>query len=71
MEKIAKEAGGQLWFQLYMWREKALSQELVRRAVHAGYQPAPSNSCLGGGLDLRSLVIRTESLCAGRLLLIP
>jgi (S)-mandelate dehydrogenase len=38
MEKIAKEAGGQLWFQLYMWREKELSYELVKRAANAGYE---------------------------------
>jgi isopentenyl diphosphate isomerase/L-lactate dehydrogenase-like FMN-dependent dehydrogenase len=38
MEKIAKEAGGQLWFQLYMWREKELSYELVRRAQNAGFE---------------------------------
>lgn len=38
MEKIAKEAGGRLWFQLYMWREKDLSDELVRRAARAGFE---------------------------------
>ena len=38
MEKIAQEAGGQLWFQLYMWREKELSYELVRRAQRAGFE---------------------------------
>jgi len=38
MEKIAKEAGGRLWFQLYMWREKHLSDELVRRAERAGFE---------------------------------
>lgn len=38
MEKVAKEAGGRLWFQLYMWREKHLSDELVRRAARAGFE---------------------------------
>jgi (S)-mandelate dehydrogenase len=38
MEKIARDAGGRLWFQLYMWREKELSDELVRRAARAGFE---------------------------------
>ncbi|MDB5118700.1 MAG: mdlB [Mucilaginibacter sp.] len=42
MEKVAElagaEAGGNLWFQLYMWREKELSYELVRRAARAGFE---------------------------------
>lgn len=38
MEKVAQQAGGQLWFQLYMWREKELSYELVRRAARAGFE---------------------------------
>ncbi len=38
MEKIAREAHGQLWFQLYMWREKELSDELVLRAARAGFE---------------------------------
>jgi isopentenyl diphosphate isomerase/L-lactate dehydrogenase-like FMN-dependent dehydrogenase len=38
MEKVAKEAGGKLWFQLYMWREKELSYELVKRAANAGFE---------------------------------
>ena len=37
MEKVA-EAGGRPWFQLYMWREKELSYELVRRAAAAGFE---------------------------------
>ncbi len=37
MEKIA-EAGGRLWFQLYMWEEKELSYELVRRAKSLGFE---------------------------------
>ena len=38
MEKIAGEAGGRNWFQLYMWREKELSYEVVRRAHRAGFE---------------------------------
>src|SRR5882757_5680868 len=38
MEKIAKEAQGRLWFQLYMWRDKELSDELVLRAARAGFE---------------------------------
>ena len=38
MEKVAKEAGGDLWFQLYMWPDRSLSHELVMRARDAGYK---------------------------------
>ncbi len=38
MEKLANEAGGRLWMQLYMWREKHLSDELVKRAVRNGFE---------------------------------
>ena len=38
MEKLSNEAGGRLWFQLYMWREKQLSDELVRRAARNGFE---------------------------------
>lgn len=36
MEKLANEVGGRFWFQLYMWKEKQLSDELVRRAARNG-----------------------------------
>ena len=32
MEKVADEAGGTLWFQLYMWPDRSLSHRLVERA---------------------------------------
>jgi isopentenyl diphosphate isomerase/L-lactate dehydrogenase-like FMN-dependent dehydrogenase len=32
MEKVAEEAGGTLWFQLYMWPDRSLSHKLVERA---------------------------------------
>ncbi|GAA4324682.1 alpha-hydroxy acid oxidase [Pigmentiphaga soli] len=38
MERVAQQAGGRLWFQLYMWPQKELSYELVRRAQAAGYE---------------------------------
>src|SRR5215210_5992134 len=38
MERVAKEAGGRLWFQLYMWPDKAMSHKLVERARAAGYE---------------------------------
>jgi (S)-mandelate dehydrogenase len=38
MEKIAKTAGGRLWFQLYMWKEEELSYQLVQRARDADFE---------------------------------
>ncbi len=38
MEKLANEAGGRLWMQLYMWKEKNLSDELVKRAARNGFE---------------------------------
>jgi isopentenyl diphosphate isomerase/L-lactate dehydrogenase-like FMN-dependent dehydrogenase len=38
MEQVAKEAGGRLWFQLYVWHERELSYELIRRADRAGFE---------------------------------
>ncbi len=38
MERVVTEAGGTLWFQLYMWPERALSHQLVERARDAGYE---------------------------------
>jgi len=38
MERVVQEAGGILWFQLYMWPERALSHKLVERARDAGYE---------------------------------
>ena len=37
MEKVAEQAGGELWFQLYMWPDKSLSHQLVDRARNAGF----------------------------------
>jgi isopentenyl diphosphate isomerase/L-lactate dehydrogenase-like FMN-dependent dehydrogenase len=38
MEKVAAEAGGNLWFQLYLWPDRSLSHKLVERARAAGYE---------------------------------
>ena len=38
MERIVEEAGGRLWFQLYMWPDRSLSHKLVERARAAGYE---------------------------------
>ena len=38
MERVAEEAGGTLWFQLYMWPDRSLSHKLVDRARAAGYE---------------------------------
>lgn len=38
MERVAAEAGGRLWFQLYMWPDRAMSMRLVDRVKAAGYE---------------------------------
>ncbi|MGH8814785.1 MAG: alpha-hydroxy acid oxidase, partial [Advenella sp.] len=38
LEKVAEQAGGTLWFQLYLWPEQSMSLELVKRAKAAGYE---------------------------------
>lgn len=38
MEKIAREAPGRLWFQLYVWKERELSYELIARAERNGFE---------------------------------
>jgi isopentenyl diphosphate isomerase/L-lactate dehydrogenase-like FMN-dependent dehydrogenase len=38
MEQIAGEVGGTLWMQLYMWADRRLSHQLVRRASAAGFE---------------------------------
>lgn len=37
LEQVA-EAGGRLWFQLYVWRDRKLTFQLVERAAAAGYE---------------------------------
>jgi len=51
METIAEQAGGRLWFQLYMWSDRSLSHKIVERAKGVGFEAlmvtvdgaAPSN----------------------------
>jgi (S)-mandelate dehydrogenase len=38
MEDIARVAGGRLWFQCYVFRERAVTEALIRRAAMAGYE---------------------------------
>jgi isopentenyl diphosphate isomerase/L-lactate dehydrogenase-like FMN-dependent dehydrogenase len=38
MERVAAEAGGTLWFQLYLWPERSMSYQLVERAKRCGYE---------------------------------
>src|SRR5690606_23594370 len=38
LERVAAEAGGTLWFQIYMWPDRSLSHRLVERATAAGYE---------------------------------
>ena len=38
MEKIVDQAGGRLWFQLYMWPDRSMSHKLIERARVAGYE---------------------------------
>jgi len=38
IERIATVEEGRKWFQLYMWRDRALSHALVRRARDAGFE---------------------------------
>lgn len=38
IEKVAEKAGGDLWFQLYLWPDISMSLELVRRAKAANYR---------------------------------
>ena len=38
IERIAREAGGRLWFQAYIFRERAMTLGLVERARQLGYE---------------------------------
>jgi len=38
MERVADEAGGRLWFQLYMWPDREMSHRLVDRVQACGYE---------------------------------
>ena len=38
LERVAKEAGGRLWFQLYVVRDREFREKLVERAKNSGYE---------------------------------
>lgn len=38
LERVADEAGGELWFQVYMWPDRAASHALIERAKAADYK---------------------------------
>ncbi|MEO7002437.1 MAG: alpha-hydroxy acid oxidase, partial [Ktedonobacterales bacterium] len=38
LEAVAQAATGPLWFQLYVYKDRSVSEDLVRRAEAAGYQ---------------------------------
>ncbi|HZC04268.1 MAG TPA: alpha-hydroxy acid oxidase [Ktedonobacterales bacterium] len=38
LEEVAQAATGPLWFQLYVYRDRAVTESLVRRAERAGYR---------------------------------
>ncbi len=38
MEEIVEKASGELWFQLYMWSDKALSLKFVERVKSVGFE---------------------------------
>jgi isopentenyl diphosphate isomerase/L-lactate dehydrogenase-like FMN-dependent dehydrogenase len=38
LEDIARAARGPIWFQLYLYQQRALSEQLVKRAEQVGYQ---------------------------------
>ena len=38
LEDVARRAGGQLWLQLYVLKDRAIARDLIARAAAAGYQ---------------------------------
>jgi len=38
MEEVVREAPGEHWFQLYVWKDRAVTQSLVERAAASGYR---------------------------------
>ncbi|MFM7898966.1 MAG: alpha-hydroxy acid oxidase, partial [Actinomycetota bacterium] len=38
IEEVAAVSNGPLWYQLYVWKDRSLSRELVQRAKAAGYK---------------------------------
>ncbi len=73
-ERVAKEVGGRLWFQLYVWPDRAATYELVRRVAAAGAEtlvvtvdtPVPPNreynTRNGFGLPFRPTVANVTDI---------
>jgi isopentenyl diphosphate isomerase/L-lactate dehydrogenase-like FMN-dependent dehydrogenase len=38
IERVAREAGGRLWFQIYIFRDPKMTAELIERARRSGYE---------------------------------
>ncbi len=38
LESVADDVGGELWFQLYVWRDRGVTRSLLDRAMAAGYR---------------------------------
>jgi (S)-mandelate dehydrogenase len=38
LEEVAQQAGGRLWMQLYVMKERAMARDIVQRAAAAGYE---------------------------------
>jgi len=38
IEEVAKASAGPKWFQVYVWRDRGLVEEMLRRAAAAGYE---------------------------------
>lgn len=38
LEDVARDVGGDLWFQLYVWRDRGLIGSPVKRAAASGYR---------------------------------
>jgi L-lactate dehydrogenase (cytochrome) len=38
IEEVARQATGDLWFQLYLWRDRSLVTDLLQRAASSGYR---------------------------------
>jgi (S)-mandelate dehydrogenase len=38
LEEVARQAGGRLWMQLYVLKERAIARDLMQRAAAAGYE---------------------------------
>jgi (S)-mandelate dehydrogenase len=38
LEDVAKQAGGRLWMQLYVMRNRAIAEDIMRRAAASGYE---------------------------------